>query len=74
MRAAGLHAISTLLQSEAVLISSSHPKNPDMVKLVKNRIAGVIASAKYVICQYNIRRELLAQAEVRGFLSSGTIC
>src|SRR4051812_25481247 len=63
MRAAGLHAIATILQSEAVLIKSSVPKHPThtpMIELITSRLAGVIASRKYVLCQYNIRRDLLA--------------
>jgi ATP phosphoribosyltransferase len=78
MRAAGLHAIDTLLSSsEAVLISASSPKplsirTPEeqkkvegLIELVKNRIAGVVASSKYVLCQYNVQRERLAEALVR---------
>lgn len=77
MRAAGLHAIDTLLpSSQAVLISASSPKplsvrTPEeqsqvneMIKLVKNRIAGVIASSKFVLCQYNVSREKLQKALV----------
>jgi len=75
MRAAGLHAIDTLLpSSEAVLISASSPKplsvrTPEeqkkvdgLIELVKNRIAGVVASSKYVLCQYNVQRDRLADA------------
>lgn len=59
MRAAGLVAIHTLLSSEAVLIRSSTP-NPANLPLINNvveRIAGVIAASKYVLCNYNILRE-----------------
>ncbi|CAK5266126.1 unnamed protein product [Mycena citricolor] len=65
MRAAGLHAIATLLQSEAVLIKSTVQKHPDfapLIQLVTRRIAGVIAAGKYVICQYNIPRDKLPAA------------
>lgn len=63
MRAAGLHPIATLLNSQAMLIASSTPKHPDLIPLIStitSRIAGVIASSKYVICQYNCKREVLA--------------
>jgi len=66
MRAAGLHAIATLLSTEAVLIASSTPKHQDLLPtldLVRNRIAGVVASTKYVLCQYNILRSKLQEAE-----------
>ncbi|KAJ7736828.1 ATP phosphoribosyltransferase [Mycena metata] len=62
MRAAGLHAIATLLESEAVLIKSTVPKHPELaplIDLVTSRIAGVIAANKYVICNYNISRDKL---------------
>ncbi|KAG8814066.1 ATP phosphoribosyltransferase (ATP-PRTase) (ATP-PRT) [Serendipita sp. 400] len=62
MRAAGLHAIETVMTTEAVLIKSTNVKHPDLVPLIKkitSRIAGFVASNKYVICQYNIPRELL---------------
>lgn len=62
MRAAGLHAISTVMTTEAVLIKSTNVKHPDLVPLIKriaSRIAGFVASNKYVICQYNVPRELL---------------
>jgi ATP phosphoribosyltransferase len=62
MRAAGLHPIATLLQSQAVLIASSTPKHQHLEPLIAtitSRIAGVLASSKYVICQYNTTREHL---------------
>ncbi|KAF8519701.1 HisG-domain-containing protein [Gautieria morchelliformis] len=65
MRAAGLHAIGTLLETEAVLIRSTKPKHAHLAPLIERitkRIAGVIASSKYVLCQYNIPRQVLASA------------
>jgi ATP phosphoribosyltransferase len=65
MRAAGLHAIATVLHTEAVLIKSSNPKHPalePLIRLITSRIAGVVAASHYVICQYNIRRDKLAAA------------
>jgi len=67
MRAAGLHAIATLLESEAVLIKSSTPKHPTLVPLIDlitHRIAGVIAASKFVVCEYNISRDKLPAATV----------
>jgi ATP phosphoribosyltransferase len=68
MRAAGLHAIHTLLTSEAVLITSSKP-HPSvtpalapLIPLIKSRFAGVIAAKKFVYVSYNIKREFLSQA------------
>jgi ATP phosphoribosyltransferase len=65
MRAAGLHAIETILRSEAVLIKSSTPKHPDLEPLIStitSRIAGAVAATRYVICQYNILRSKLPSA------------
>ncbi|KAG8880811.1 ATP phosphoribosyltransferase (ATP-PRTase) (ATP-PRT) [Tulasnella sp. 332] len=71
MRAAGLHAIATVLETEAVLISgvssnsqSKDPEHGPLATLIANRIAGVLAANKYVICQYNILEEKLPQAKV----------
>ena len=65
MRAAGLHAIGTVIETEAVLIRSTTPKHPSLAPLVDRitkRIAGVIAANKYVVCQFNIPRDRLALA------------
>lgn len=64
MRAAGLHAIETLLASQAVLIRSnkSDPANAELIERVSRRIAGVIAAGKYVLCSYNIPRAAVAEA------------
>jgi ATP phosphoribosyltransferase len=68
MRAAGLHAIHTLLTSEAVLVTSKVPHESltaelaPIIPLITNRIAGVIASKKYVLCNYNIHRDNLVKA------------
>ncbi|KAH7913353.1 hypothetical protein BJ138DRAFT_1059212 [Hygrophoropsis aurantiaca] len=65
MRAAGLHAIATLLDTEAVLIKSSVPKHAHhapLIGLITSRIAGVVAASKYVVCTYNISRDQLPAA------------
>lgn len=59
MRAAGLKAIATVVESTAVLISSKHPSDPKLVTKVANRIRGVITAQKYVLCAYNVPRSLL---------------
>ncbi|KAI1913897.1 ATP phosphoribosyltransferase (ATP-PRTase) (ATP-PRT) [Ophidiomyces ophidiicola] len=61
MRAAGLKAIDTVVQSTAVLIKSHRTSNP-LVNLITSRIQGVINANKYVLCHYNISRDLLSQA------------
>lgn len=62
MRAAGLKAIDTVVDSSAVLIRSRSPSNSKTVDLITSRIRGVITAQKYVLCQYNIERTHLAEA------------
>ncbi|EEP82876.1 ATP phosphoribosyltransferase [Uncinocarpus reesii 1704] len=61
MKAAGLKAIDTVVDSTAVLVKSRKTRNP-LVELITSRIQGVITAKKYVLCQYNIPRDLLVQA------------
>ncbi|KAK3362772.1 hypothetical protein B0T25DRAFT_16674 [Lasiosphaeria hispida] len=62
MKAAGLAAIDTVVESSAILIKSKSPSNPAMVDLIAARIGGVITAQKYVLCQYNIPRTKLPEA------------
>ena len=62
MRAAGLKAIATVVESTAVLISSKHPSDPKLVSLIASRIRGVITAQKYVLCAYNVERKNLEAA------------
>lgn len=64
MRAAGLKAIDTVVESTAVLIQSRRPSNPDMIQLIASRIRGVLTARSYVLCAYNIRRKDLDRAKV----------
>src|SRR5260221_407683 len=66
MRAAGLHAIATILETEAVLIrstTSKHPHLDPLIDRITKRISGVIAAERYVIVQYNIPRTKLSEAK-----------
>ncbi|ORY11271.1 hypothetical protein BCR34DRAFT_332368 [Clohesyomyces aquaticus] len=62
MRAAGLKAISTVVDSSAILIKSKHPSDPKLVELIASRIRGVITAQKYVLCTFNIERPKLEAA------------
>ncbi|KAK8846759.1 ATP phosphoribosyltransferase [Kwoniella newhampshirensis] len=68
MRAAGLHAIHTIMSSEAVLITSKTPHptlTPELsplIPLIKSRFAGVLAAKRYVYASYNITRDNLPTA------------
>lgn len=61
MKAAGLKAIDTVVESTAVLVRSRHSTN-DLVDLIFSRIRGVITAQKFVLCQYNIPRTELVTA------------
>lgn len=67
MRACGLHPIATLMTSQAVLIrpTEAHARsNTALIKLLTSRIRGVIAASRYVLVEYNIKRETLDRALV----------
>ncbi|PLB54221.1 HisG-domain-containing protein [Aspergillus steynii IBT 23096] len=61
MKAAGLKAIDTVVESTSVLVKAKNTQNP-LVDLITSRIRGVITAQKYVLCQYNIPRSELATA------------
>lgn len=52
MRAAGLKAISTVMDTSAWLISSKNPTNPELVERIRARIQGVISMFAYTILIY----------------------
>ncbi|KAI9664858.1 MAG: ATP phosphoribosyltransferase (ATP-PRTase) (ATP-PRT) [Bathelium mastoideum] len=62
MRVAGLKAISTVIETTAVLIKSKHVSNPRLVDIITARIRGVISAQKYVLCTYNVERPKLDAA------------
>ncbi|KAG5933262.1 ATP phosphoribosyltransferase (ATP-PRTase) (ATP-PRT) [Claviceps monticola] len=62
MRAAGLKAIDTVIESTAVLIKSKSTSKAELVELIASRIRGVITAQRHVLCQYNIERSRLPEA------------
>lgn len=60
MKAAGLKAIETVLETSAHLISAKNPKFPDLVKKIHQRFEGILAAKKYVLCNYNAPRSILS--------------
>jgi ATP phosphoribosyltransferase len=68
MRAAGLHAIATLMTSEAVLLTPAKPHSsltPELARLIpllKARFAGVLAAKRFVLVNYNIHESKLHEA------------
>ncbi|KAJ1898726.1 ATP phosphoribosyltransferase (ATP-PRTase) (ATP-PRT) [Kickxella alabastrina] len=62
MRAAGLHAVDTVLDTESVLITNRHPRFPKLADTIRQRVAGILMARRYVLCQYNIARSGLELA------------
>jgi ATP phosphoribosyltransferase len=62
MRAAGLHDIHTLLNTQSVLLSNKHSKHQSLIDKITSRVRGVITANKYVLCTYNIERSNLPKA------------
>ena len=46
MKAAGLKAIDTVIESTATLIKSKHPSNQKLVDMIASRISGVISKSR----------------------------
>ncbi|RCK66516.1 ATP phosphoribosyltransferase [Candida viswanathii] len=61
MKAAGLKAIATVLETSAHLISSKKPKHPEMIKIIVQRLEGVLAAQEYVLCNYNAPKAIQAK-------------
>ncbi|KAL8926648.1 MAG: hypothetical protein Q9172_001684 [Xanthocarpia lactea] len=62
MRSAGLHAVGTVFESNAVLIRSRFPLKQELMGKITRRIKGVIAAQKYQMCAYNVPQNLLEKA------------
>lgn len=62
MRAAGLHDIMTILETQAVLMANKNSTHKDLIEKIASRIRGVITASKYVLCTYNIERKNMVRA------------
>lgn len=56
MRAAGLAEVAIVMKSETVLIANPHSKHPEMIELLRKRIAGYMRAQSLYMVAYNIRR------------------
>lgn len=59
MRAAGLHDIHDILETQSVLIANKKSKHKDLIEKIASRVRGVITAKKYVLCTYNVERKNL---------------
>lgn len=62
MKAAGLKAIDTVVESSAIVIKSRSPDDQNLVHLIAVRIRGAIIAQRFVLCSYNIERRSQAAA------------
>ncbi|GMM31835.1 ATP phosphoribosyltransferase [Martiniozyma asiatica (nom. inval.)] len=61
MKAAGLHAIETVVDTSARLIYSKNLSNPELTKTITSRFEGLLAAKKFVLCNYNAPRAALKE-------------
>lgn len=61
MKAAGLKAIATVLDTSAHLISSKNPRFPELVETIHQRFEGIMAAQKYILCNYNAPRRIVPE-------------
>ena len=62
MHAAGLDILTTIMETEATLISNPHTRHPLLVAKIKARIQGYLDSIKYEMISYNVERARLPEA------------
>lgn len=61
MKAAGLCAIETIVDTSAHLIYSKNPSHPELLQIIQSRFEGLLAAKKYVLCNYNAPRSNLQE-------------
>jgi ATP phosphoribosyltransferase len=62
MRAAKLKPIATILETETVLLSNNRSKSPELVKLIAERIRGVLTASRHLLVKFNIQKDNLKTA------------
>ena len=62
MRAAGLEAIGTLMETQTVLISNPHTTHGQLVEVITQRIQGYITASEHCMISYNCPRDKIKQA------------
>lgn len=54
MKAAGLKAIETVMDTSCCLIQSVNPKHPELIKTILSRVQGYMSAQQYMLCEYNV--------------------
>jgi ATP phosphoribosyltransferase len=63
MRAAGLEEVTAIMMSQSVLIMNPKSKHPELIEIVRKRIAGYLMAQSWVMVTYNVHRFNLKRAE-----------
>ena len=61
MKAAGLKAIETILETSGSFDFVKESKFPEMVNIIVQRLQGVLAAQEYVLCNYNAPKSIQAK-------------
>jgi ATP phosphoribosyltransferase len=62
MRAAGLDIVTTIMETQTVLISNPKSEHNSLIRLIDARIKGYISATKFQMIQYNVHRDNLDAA------------
>mmetsp|Transcript_51649 Transcript_51649/g.70386 ORF Transcript_51649/g.70386 Transcript_51649/m.70386 type:complete len:186 (-) Transcript_51649:469-1026(-) len=62
MRAAGLEEVSTIMDTQAVLIVNPHSLDHELLTVATRRIEGYLTANRYVMVTYNVHRSSLRSA------------
>lgn len=62
MRAARLHSIATVVESEAVLLANPRSTHQEMIDKLSNRLRGIVMANRHCLIKYNVERSRLQEA------------
>jgi len=63
MRAAGLEEVALVMKSQTILIANPHSRHPELIEVLRKRIAGHLTANAWVMVTYNVERSRLPIAE-----------
>merc|ERR1711933_289049 len=63
MRAAGLEEVQVIMKSQCVLVCNPRTKHPELVEIVRRRLAGYLTAQSWVLVTYNVHRSKLKTVE-----------
>uniref|UniRef100_A0A7S1J0M6 ATP phosphoribosyltransferase n=2 Tax=Eutreptiella gymnastica TaxID=73025 RepID=A0A7S1J0M6_9EUGL len=63
MRAAGLDVASTIMDSQAVMISNPNSIHQEMIAYLKKRVVGYLTATKFYYMVYNVHKDNIVAAE-----------